>query len=51
MPEAVELFKGAKSSGEMLLRLSALTSVPLLKGETLVFFDEAQACPETVAAL
>lgn len=42
MPEAVELFKGAKSSGDMLLRLSALTSVPLIKGETLVFFDEVQ---------
>ena len=50
MPEAVELFKGAKSSGDMLLRLSALTSVPLIKGETLVFFDEVQECPEIVNA-
>ena len=38
MPEAVDLFKGAKSSGDILLRLSAITSVPLIKGETLVFF-------------
>ena len=51
MPEAVELFKGAKSSGDMLLRLSALTSVPLIKGETLVFFDEVQECPEIVTAI
>ena len=28
MPEAVDLFKGAKSSGDILLRLSAITSVP-----------------------
>ena len=46
MPEAVELFKGAKSSGDMLLRLSALTSVPLIKGGNARFFDEVQECPE-----
>ena len=45
MPEAVDLFKGAKSSGDILLRLSAITSVPLIKGETLVFFDEVQHVP------
>lgn len=43
-PEAVGLFEGARNSGDMLLRLSALTSVPLIKGETLVFFDEVQEC-------
>lgn len=50
-PEAVELFKNAKSSRDILLRLSAITSVPLVKGETLVFFDEVQQCPEIVTAI
>lgn len=50
-PEAVEVFKGAKNSSEILLRLSALTSVPLIKGETLVFFDEVQKCPEIVTSI
>ncbi len=51
MPEAVELFKGAKSSSDILLRLSAITTVPLIKGETLVFFDEVQQCPDIVTAI
>lgn len=50
-PEAVELFKGAKNSADILFRLSAMTSVPLVKGETLVFFDEVQQCPEIVTAI
>lgn len=50
-PEAVEIFKGAKSSNDILLRLSALTTVPLIKGETLIFFDEVQKCPEIVTAI
>ena len=50
-PEAVELFKDAKSSRDILLRLSAITSVPLVKGETLVFFDEVQQCPDIVTAI
>ena len=48
MPEAVELFKGAKSSGDMLLRLSALTSVPLIKGETLVFSTRCRSVPRSL---
>lgn len=51
MPEAVELFKGAKSSSDILLRLSAIAAVPLIKGETLVFFDEVQQCPDIVTAM
>lgn len=51
MPEAVELFKGAKSSSDILLRLSAIATVPLIKGETLVFFDEVQQCPDIVTAM
>lgn len=51
MPEAMELFKGAKNSSDILLRLSAITSVPLIKGETLVFFDEVQQCPNIITAI
>lgn len=51
MPEAVALFKGAKSSSDILLRLSAITPVPLIKGETLIFFDEVQQCPDIVTAI
>lgn len=50
-PEAVEVFRGAKNSADILLRLSAITTVPLIKGETLVFFDEVQKCPEIVTAI
>lgn len=51
MPEAVELFKGAKNCSDILLRLSTITSVPLIKGETLIFFDEVQQCPDIVTAI
>jgi hypothetical protein len=50
-PDAVELFSGAKNSEDILLRLSALTSKPLIKGETLIFFDEVQCCPDIVTAI
>ena len=50
-PEAVEVFKTAKSTTDILLRLSAMVSTPLVKGETLVFFDEVQCCPEIVTAI
>ena len=50
-PEATEAFRDAKGSADILLRLSAITSVPLIKGETLIFFDEVQKCPEIVTAV
>ncbi len=50
-PEAVEIFSRAKNSSDILLRLSAMTSVPLIKGETLIFFDEVQRCPDIVTAI
>lgn len=50
-PEAVELFKGAKNGSDILFRLSTITSVPLIKGETLIFFDEVQQCPDIVTAI
>lgn len=50
-PEAVTLFAEAKSSDDILLRISAFTQETLVKGETLVFFDEVQECPEVVTAI
>lgn len=50
-PEAVDVFKDAKSSSEILLRLSLMTTAPLIKGDTLIFFDEVQRCPEIVTAI
>lgn len=50
-PEAVEIFKNAVDSDSVLLRLSAFTDKPLIKGKTLVFFDEVQRCPEIVTAI
>lgn len=45
---ARQIFLGAQSAGEVLLRLSALSPVPLKKGKTLIFIDEVQECPELV---
>ena len=50
-PEAVDIFSKAKNSNDILLRLSALTDKPLIKGDTLIFFDEVQLCPEIVTAI
>lgn len=50
-PDAVAIFKGAKNSSDVLLRLSAITTKPLIKGDTLVFFDEVQKCPDIVTAI
>lgn len=50
-PEAVDIFSNAKSSLDILLRLSAFTDKPLIPGKTLIFFDEVQKCPEIVTAI
>lgn len=49
--EAALLLKDAKNTSDLLLRLSALTNKKLEKGNTLIFFDEVQACPEVVTAI
>ena len=49
--EARELFENAKNSSDLLLRLSAVTTVPLIPGETLIFLDEVQECREIVTAI
>ena len=49
--QAVKLFANTTGSKDILLRLSALTDVPMIPGETLIFFDEVQECPEIVTAI
>ena len=50
-PDAVGLFKDAKGSIDILMRLSTITNVPMIKGDTLIFFDEVQECPDIVTAI
>ena len=49
--QAVKLFANTTGSKDILPRLSALTDVPMIPGETLIFFDEVQECPEIVTAI
>ena len=51
MPQAITLFENARNSEDILLRISALTDIPLIKGKTLIFFDEVQECKEIVTAI
>ena len=48
---AVDIFKDVTSAEEILLRLTALSSSPLVPGETLIFFDEVQKCDNLVTAI
>lgn len=48
---AKELFTDFSNSKDILLRISALTDQPLIKGKTLIFFDEVQECKELVTAI
>ena len=50
-PEATDALKGVKNSQDIIVRLSLLTDTPLVKGQTLIFFDEVQECPEIVTAI
>lgn len=50
-PEAIDLFAAAKGHQDILFRLSAFVGQPLVKGKTLIFFDEVQECPEIVTAI
>lgn len=50
-PSLVKVFAQAKNSKDILLRLSTVTTKKLVKGKTLIFFDEVQECPEIVTAI
>jgi len=49
--EAVELFNNAKNAHDLLMRISAFVHESLVPGETLIFFDEVQACPEIITMI
>lgn len=50
-PELVDLFANVSSAKDILLRISALTTNPLIKDDTLIFFDEVQKCENIVTAI
>lgn len=41
----------ASNSKDLLLRITAIAPQPLIKGKTLIFFDEVQVVPEIVTAI
>lgn len=45
------VFQGSLSPADLCEKLSAFFSVPIIPGETLLFFDEIQACPEALSSL
>lgn len=48
---AKELFEAARSSSDLLFRLSAILDQPLIPGQTMIFLDEVQECKEFVTAI
>lgn len=50
-PGMVDIFQNATSADEILLRLSAISSEPIIPGETLIFFDEVQKCDNIITAI
>lgn len=47
-PEYVTSLAGAKSTQEILLRLSAMFGERMIPGKTMIFFDEVQECKELI---
>lgn len=47
-PKAKTLFADTVTEDEFFTLLTAFTTEPIVPGETLVFFDEVQECPEVV---
>lgn len=49
--EVRETIDNAKSSQDLLFRLSALSNKPLIKGKTIIFLDEVQICSNIITAI
>lgn len=49
--EVKDFFSGSLHPEMLFQKLSAYFNVPVISGETLVFFDEIQACPQAISAL
>ena len=50
-PAAIEAFEGTLDTATIITNLSAMGFGPFIKGETLVFFDEIQDCPNARTAI
>ena len=50
-PELTRVFENVTTAEDILLRLSAVTDIPLVEGDTLIFFDEVQKCDNLVTAI
>lgn len=49
--EIISIFKGNLKPKEIASRLSAFYEIPIIPNETLLFFDEIQACQEAIHSL
>ncbi len=45
------VFQGSLNPQNICEKLSAFFSIPIVQGETLLFLDEIQACPEALSSL
>ena len=50
-PKAREIFDGNLDAQTILMLISAYTTTPFEKGNTLIFFDEIQECPNARTAI
>lgn len=50
-PKAKVIFEGDLDANTLIANLTAFTNVPLIPGQTLIFFDEIQECPRARAAM
>lgn len=50
-PELVDLFSSAKTSADLLLRMTAATTKELIPGESILFLDEVQECKDIVTRI
>jgi predicted AAA+ superfamily ATPase len=49
--EVKSLFSFSLNPAEIVEKLSAFYSIPIVPGKTLLFFDEIQSCPEAIGSL
>lgn len=47
-PETINIVQGAKDVQDLLLRISAYAKQPMVKGKTLLFFDEVEEFPDII---
>lgn len=50
-PEAKVFFQGSLDPARLCEKLASYSSTSIIPGETLLFFDEIQACPEALSSL